>query len=290
MELVYFSLLIIQFVDAFSMQHKVYINSDLECLKDHNFFHPSEEYIFSSNYHFTCKFPVSTINLNKQYCVYIDEVYIDRCMAEMRIYEGLNLLHKTPKVTLTCDETVKTPFCVWGSKNGIFIEYKSFRKSGSTITIRFEESEIPKTTTSFTPNDEEASFKTETDITTIMIILVLMIAGLFFFGLLCYCCCCRFSGNEGTLVRQPQNYRQPEPVPLFSDPVYEQSLIPPRGHDYNYRNSYDLGPPDYNTSTSLPLVEPSAPPMESQDPMLLEPPPSYDSVIQNIDSYTPVNR
>lgn len=262
------------------------IKGKMDC-KHRDFSPQTRTYAFIASYGYTCKFPMSISHYyqHKQYCIHVDYVFIENsCPVEMRIYEGLNSWHKIPKVTLTCDSTIADSFCVWGNNAGIYIEYTAYRSSSSTIILKIVPGEKPRTTTTFTPyNDEDSSI----DMSSVIIILTLVFSGIFVLGALCYCCC-RKTASERTASSgsRPQNYRPQTSRPIFSDATspQQQSIIPPRGPNTN-PNPYDQGPPDYMTTTSLPLVQPSAPPLEShqefRDPMICEPPPSYDSVVNN---------
>lgn len=280
----------LQCIIVFARKTEFEIKGKLDC--KHRDFHPQyQTYTFIASYAYTCKFPMSISHYyqHKQYCVHVDYVYIGKsCPIEMRIYEGLNSWHKIPKVTLTCDSTIANSFCVWGSNAGIYIEYTAYRSSNSFITLKIVPGEKPRTTTSFTPNDEDSTSLESIDMSSIIIILTLVFSGVFVFVALCYCCCCRKTASERMASNgsRPQNYRPQTSRPVFSDATspQQQSILPPRGPNTN-PNPYDQGPPDYMTTTSLPLVQPSAPPLEShqefRDPMICDPPPSYDSVVND---------
>ena len=116
-------------------------------------------------------------------------------------------------------------------------------------------------TTSFTPYNDEDSLSLESiDMSNVIIILTLVFSGVFVFVALIWYCCCRKTASERTASSgsRPQNYRPQTSRPIFSDATspQQQSIIPPRGPNTN-PNLYDQGPPDYMTTTSLPLVQPS---------------------------------
>ncbi|CAG2251000.1 unnamed protein product [Mytilus edulis] len=258
--------------------------------KSRNFVKKRQTYIFTA-YEILdkCNFDITIPSYygSSQYCVTVDHVNIDEslCPMELKIYEGLVTYGKTATVHLTCDSqaTTKEPICVSGVGNGIFIVFKTYRKSRlSRVHLKVTYGPIPRTTTVITPNTwEDGGDRLDMSLNMVLM-LTLVISGTFVVIIVCYCCCCRKRSSSGTVIRQPQNRRSPRRQ-AASAPL-QQSHIQPSAPD-PYPHTYAQGPPSYDNITNIPLTQPTAPPLESShyphDPMISDAPPSYESVILN---------
>lgn len=243
----------------------VYIESKKDC-KRMDFVPRSRSYHFNAQKRLECEVPISIPSVygQYQYCVTVENVVIHgHCPVELRIYEGLTSYRKSPKVTLTCDGTsITSPLCVSGVGNGLFIMYQVFSAPlGSDITLHFTYGDIPKTTTVFTHYDDD-SYGSDGSISMFVPLLAIVVV-----MILCLCvyyCCCK-KPTRGEVISEAEN-RQTAFSDLNRQELEQNPTIPSAP-------AYNDPPPAYDNFA--PLVEPTAPPMTSEDP------PSYESVIKN---------